>query len=962
VTRRRAEEVLFDDYAAEGTVSADGRRVLFTREGESWWRQGYRGSRAGQIWLFNRDDGSFSQVIGDGTECRWPLWKPDGTGFYYVSNREGAFNLWEHDCAQGHDRRLTSFKTDSVVFPALSRDGGTLVFRHGFDLYRWRPADKAAPSRIEIRHAIDRTESPVERVVLDRATGITFTQDGLQMAFVSGGDVWVMDTELREPRRVTQSAEEERDVVFAPDGKSLWFVSDSGGQTDVWKAVPEKPEKFWWENTAFTLSRITNDAEVESRLQFTRDGKRVAYVRGRGDIWMSDSDGQNAKRLIESWDAPAFRFSPDGAWLVYSVRDEWFNSDVWLVPVDGSRPPFNLSRHPNNDEDPVWSPDGRMIAWVGKREGDEMDIYYVWLRAEDHERTKRERTLMKAREKIAKAAAGAATSTSRKQPASQPAAGAGPVGGSDAEKPGPGPAGKPAPAPPEKTKAAPVRVDLDEIHERIRRVAIPNGRETGLVWSHDSRKLGFVATIDGKRGTYTVEFPDDLKPKLLAPAAIADAQWLKQDDQITGLVDGIPAAISAKGTVNTHRFRAQQSIVRSEKQRAVFDQCWRIMRDRYYDERLGNHDWDAIRGKYAGVAASAPDMQGVAEVVHLMLGELNGSHLGFTLNPAGGVSATWREETAHLGLRFDPAYAGPGWKVRDVLPDGPAHHRSSRIEAGEIVLQIDGREVNPGMDVSEVLNGPLDRDITLRVRAVGGAGRDVTLRPISYAAARKLLYDRWIRDNRSTVEKSSGGALGYLHISAMNEESFQRFQKELYAAGAGRDGLIIDVRENGGGSTADHLLTALTQPRHAITVPRGGRPGYPQDRIVFATWNKPVAVLCNQNSFSNAEIFSHAIKTLKRGPLIGAPTAGGVISTGAANIMNIGTLRLPFRGWYDIATGQDMELNGAQPDHVVWPRPGDLAKGLDAQLQKAIEVLKADVATWKQRPEPKLIKASERDR
>jgi tricorn protease len=194
----------------------------------------------------------------------------------------------------------------------------------------------------------------------------------------------------------------------------------------------------------------------------------------------------------------------------------------------------------------------------------------------------------------------------------------------------------------------------------------------------------------------------------------------------------------------------------------------------------------------------------------------------------------------------------------------------------------------------------------------------------------------------------------------MDDASFQEFEEALYAAGAGRDGLIIDVRENGGGSTTDHLLTALSQPAHAITVPRGGTPGYPQDRIVYATWHKPIAVLCNQNSFSNAEIFSHAIKTLKRGQLIGVPTAGGVISTGSVSIMDVGTLRLPFRGWFVPGTGEDMELNGAVPDHLLWPQPGDLARGVDTQLDKAIEVLKADVAEWKRRPQSTLRKASER--
>src|SRR5262249_19080776 len=190
--------------------------------------------------------------------------------------------------------------------------------------------------------------------------------------------------------------------------------------------------------------------------------------------------------------------------------------------------------------------------------------------------------------------------------------------------------------------------------------------------------------------------------------------------------------------------------------------------------------------------------------------------------------------------------------------------------------------------------------------------------------------------------------------------SFYKFEQELYSAGAGKDGLIIDVRENGGGSTADHLLTALTQPAHAITVSRGGGPGYPQDRKGYATWNKPIAGLWNQNSFSNAEIFSHAIKTLKRGQLVGVPTAGGVISTGATTIMDVGTLRLPARGWFVIDTGEDMELNGAVPDHVVWPEPLQLTQGKDVQIDKAVLVLLADVKAAKAKPQPLLRKATGR--
>ena len=222
------------------------------------------------------------------------------------------------------------------------------------------------------------------------------------------------------------------------------------------------------------------------------------------------------------------------------------------------------------------------------------------------------------------------------------------------------------------------------------------------------------------------------------------------------------------------------------------------------------------------------------------------------------------------------------------------------------------------------------------------------------------MYEQWVRDNRRRVEQGSKGTLGYVHIAGMDEPSLLRFEEELYSAASGKQGLVVDVRENGGGFTTDHLLTMLTQPVHAITVPRGGKPGYPQDRKIYATWNKPIVVLCNQNSFSNAEIFSHAVKSLGRGKLVGTPTAGGVVSTGAATIMDVGTMRLPTRGWFVPSTGEDMELNGAVPDVVVWPQPGEMPRGKDVQLEKAVEVLLADARAWQTRPQPKLRKATER--
>src|SRR5262249_27928344 len=599
------------------------------------------------------------------------------------------------------------------------------------------------------------------------------------------------------------------------------------------------------------------------------------------------------------------------------------------------------------------------------------------LQKDDEEKSQRDRTLEKALEKINRVRQGI-------------------------RKPDPAPVKDEsdcADDPPIKRGAVPnVVIDFEGIHESMHRISTGDAGVGNLIWPRVSKRLAFTPPIDGRGGPYTVEIPGNLRPTLLTATTGTHPRWIRQGNQILWLVGGVPtsqpgggsggaaggpagaagpaapragepgqfrrlrraappAPEPSTGGGTSYRFQCLQTVDIGKRNQAVFDQCWRTMRDNWYDERLGNRDWDAVRKKYRAMAARCPDAESVTTVVQLLLGELNGSHLGFTMfdrgqappppaqpaptptDPPQTAGRTWNVITPHLGVRFDSTYQGPGLKVRDVLPKGPADQKKSRIEPGEIILAVDGTPVDPSLDLTTVLNGPPTRDIVLKVRGGNGTEREVTIRPITYTAARSLLYNKWLDDNRQMVEKLSGGKLGYLHISAMSMPSFYKFEEELYAIGAGKEGLVIDVRENGGGSTTDHLLTALTQPVHAITVPRGGEPGYPQDRKVYATWNKPIVVLCNQNSFSNAEIFSHAIKTLKRGHLIGVPTAGGVLSTGAAPIMDVGMIRTPTRGWYLVNDGQDMELNGAVPQHVVWPEPGQLPQGKDVQLDKAVEVL-----------------------
>ncbi|NQT40128.1 MAG: PD40 domain-containing protein, partial [Planctomycetes bacterium] len=319
---RSAERLLFDAYGRDGAISPDGRRLLFTREGRPWWRKGFRGSPAAQIWLYENGSRKFRKLVDEETGARHPLWAPDGKGFYYVGGQSGSLNLWYRNLSGGNRRQLTHFDDDSVVMPCIARDGSVIVFRHLFDLYRIRPGEDQSPKRLQITVATDMAARKTQLRKLDKASEVAFSADGLEMAFIAGGDLWVMDTELREPRQVTDTPQQERDPVFAPDDTAILFASDTGGQSDLWTAQRGDAKKYWWRNDRFTLTRLTNDPEVERNVEFSPTGKDVAFVRGRGDLWLIGPDGKNARRLIASWNGPDYDWSPDGKWLVYAMSDD----------------------------------------------------------------------------------------------------------------------------------------------------------------------------------------------------------------------------------------------------------------------------------------------------------------------------------------------------------------------------------------------------------------------------------------------------------------------------------------------------------------------------------------------------------------------------------------------------------------------------------------------------------------
>ncbi|MEQ8424364.1 MAG: S41 family peptidase, partial [Cyclobacteriaceae bacterium] len=340
----------------------------------------------------------------------------------------------------------------------------------------------------------------------------------------------------------------------------------------------------------------------------------------------------------------------------------------------------------------------------------------------------------------------------------------------------------------------------------------------------------------------------------------------------------------------------------------------------------------------------ASTSQDYSDMFNYMLGELNSSHQRF-ITP--DEAETQKDATGWLGVELVPTKEG--MKIVRVIPDSPADKTESKLEVHETITSVEGNSYSPDQNFYSLLNTTSDEKILITVKGTDNKTREVAIRPVR--SINQLLYNEWVEDRRKLVDKFSNNRLGYIHIQGMNMPSFELFERELTASGYGKDGLIIDVRYNGGGSTTDLLMTILNYKQHSYTIPRGAsddlerdkakfRDYYPiGERLVFSAWLKPSIALCNEGSYSNAEIFSHAYKQLGIGKLVGKSTNGSVISTGGQPLMDGSFVRLPFRGWFTKATDKGQELGPAIPDVEVENALDWLATNTDAQLKAAVDEL-----------------------
>jgi C-terminal processing protease CtpA/Prc len=469
---------------------------------------------------------------------------------------------------------------------------------------------------------------------------------------------------------------------------------------------------------------------------------------------------------------------------------------------------------------------------------------------------------------------------------------------------------------------------------------------TRVIWAADSKSILFQSANETNRRLYRVPVTGSGMSEVTAQRGIPIR--MTADGALLWRVDRVPAV---RRGAEQEEFPISVLLERKREDllKIGFRKAWRMIGERFYDPETNGRDWLEIRKRYEPLAVNSRDSRQFDRVMSQMLGELNASHLAFVRKgwPKEDTRLRTNDVTAHPGLVFDDSNTQGPLVIARVVEGSPVSKLERSPQAGETVVRIAGKKVDNRSPLHEFFNGAESSPLPLVVRGSDGRERTMELRCVSYDLVR--LLDRKALEESCRSRANHGSRIAYLPFAKMDWQAFLDLEIEIYRAYGRADGLILDLRNNSGGRVADHLLAVFCQPVHSFTIPRDGPRGYPHDRRIRVAWDKPLVVLCNENTYSNAEIFCHAIKQTRRGPLVGVATAGGVISAVSETIADVGRLQVPFRGWYHARSGLDMDLNGAVPDHHVPMTPADEISGQDPQMEKALEIIRKEINT---RPSP----------
>ena len=906
---------------------------------EDPWRKHEVSSRSRDVWVVDPKTNKHQKLTQFAGDDRNPVWNAENTGFYYLSEKDGNFNVWyqainKKAAVEGDAVQISHQVKHPVRFLSVSKNNDLLYGYHGALFIQKKGSHEA--SNIPVSFAADdRYVEQVNQTFQGDASEMAVSPSGKEIAFVVRGEVFVTSTDFATTKRITNTPEQERSVSFSPDGRSVLYASERGNSWKIFQtSIVREQEKYFATSTLLTETALVSGDKEAFQPSYSPDGTEVAYLEERTTLKVVNLKSKQSRLILsglrnysyqdgDQW----YQWSPDGKWLEVDMleKDRWMG-EIGIVSAKGGEEPVNITNSGYSDSGGTWAMDGNAIIWVSARNGmrshgswgSQLDVYAAFLNQDTYDKfslSKQDYELLKEqqeqdkknndkkdkKDKDEKKAKKSKTATSEKD---------------------------------QKTAVKPIDIAFNQIEDHTKRLTVNSSDLAGAQLTKEGTKLYYLSQFEKGYDLWVTDFKEN-ETKILMKLGAKHAYFVLDKEQKNAFVlaDGKIKKIELESKkVTPVAFNAEMTIDANSERKYLFEHIWRQVLKKFYVADLHGVDWAFYKKEYAIKLNDINNNFDFAELTGEMLGELNASHTGTRYRP----HSTIHNSTASLGIFPDNHYSGTGIKIAEILPKSPLVKANSKVEVGDVIEKIDGQEISSKHNYYPLLTNKEGDRVLLSIYSPKTNKRwDQVIRPVSQGQMADLKYHRWVQGRKDLTEKLSHGRIGYVHVKGMNDESFRTVYSELLGKLVNKEAVIVDTRFNGGGWLHDDLATLLSGKRYMDFVPRGQKIG---SEPLFK-WYRPSIVVMGEGNYSDAHMFPYTYKALNIGPLVGMPVPG----TGTAvwwEALHTGDLifGIPQVGMIGL-DAKYLENHQLNPDYMIDNDPESVANGEDKQIEKSVQVL-----------------------
>jgi tricorn protease len=912
-------EALPMPVAGSGAFSPDGRRVVYSpvfRDFRSEKR--YAGGQANRLVIFDLAGNTATRVPEKTHAQRDAMWI--GSTVYYTSDEDGTFNLYAHDTATGQTTQVTRSRDWDVRWPSADAASGRIIYEMAGTLHVL-DTRTGSTRALNISVPNDGLAMRPSRIAVGGQIGnFSLSPKGERALFVARGDIFTAPIENGPTRNLTNtSSSHDKHARWSPDGRSVVFISDRSGEEELWLIAQDgsgQPEQLTRGGSAFRYAPA-----------WSADGSRIAFGDKDGRLWILTMNG---RRLTEIADDPRgqildYTWSPRGNYLAFSMADARGARAIHIWAADDSRV-RKVTDGFFGEASPAWDGDGNYLYYLSNREFAPQLSNNEWNFAGNRSariyalslRTDVKNPFPPRSDEVTIAADGAASPAPSAATSSTPA-------------------------------TAPLRIDFDGLGRRVTPVPLPADNYGGLSANKGHiLYMVFSAGYYGRGGERPPQLRifslSDRKETTLSENSGGYAlsqdgsKLLIREGPAFSLIDARPTGAQSKKAVSTANLFVDR--VPAQEWAQIFDEVWRRYRDFFYVDNMHGYDWNALRDQYRPLLAHVAHRSDLNYVISEMIGELSVQHAYIA---DGDWNRPARPQVALPGARFELEARTGRYRITKIFAghNEEAIYRSPLTEAGvdahvgDYILAIDGAELRADEDPYRLLRGKADRPVTLTLSrsADGRDSRQVTFTPVTSES--DLVYLDWVEGNRRRVDELTNGRVGYIHVPNMGAEGIREFIKWYYPQ-IRREGMVIDVRANGGGNVSSMLIERLSREVLATGFSRNDDHASVYPRA--PTFHGSLVTILDENSASDGDIFPAMFRQAGLGPLVGKRSWGGVVGiTDRGSLIDGGTVNVPEFGFNSVTGEYIIEGYGVDPDIEVDQDPIAVINGRDPQLERAVQ-------------------------